>query len=469
MPERTESMPDEVDSDAARKFAALFEGANDAIFIVDVENDSIVDCNPAAEDLVEYSHEELMEMPASDLHPHNLPQFMDFADTVFEAGAGATDEVSCYCKSGDIIPAEMSASVVELDGRPHLVNHIRESTDPEERNWFEGLIEQGKDVITVVKPDGTIRYQSSSIDHELGYEPGEVRNESFLKFVHPDDEDEIQSALQAMIDRSSGFTSYVQFRFRRADGSWAWLEGSVSYRPDTPITGYVINAHDITARVESYQQAAVLNRILRHNLRNDLTVILGHAEMLTDAESTDVTRSAEKIVGKAEDLRDTSAYTKDLMDILETSHIPQQRHDLSTLLNTTVSRLSTRYPDATIQVDAPDELYVRAAPKLDVAIDHVAENALEHNDGESPRLDISVEDTAADEDYVEVSIADNGPGIPDQERAVLVEGTETPLKHGSGLGLWIVNWILTRSGGHVRFDENEPRGSIVTLAVAPSE
>ena len=47
-----------------RTFEAIFEHANDAIFIVDVERDRIVDCNPAAEELVEFSREELLSMDA---------------------------------------------------------------------------------------------------------------------------------------------------------------------------------------------------------------------------------------------------------------------------------------------------------------------------------------------------------------------------------------------------------------------
>jgi PAS domain S-box-containing protein len=469
MSDNSHQTSDSADDRPKRTHKAAFEQANDAIFVVDIENDTIVDCNPAAEELVNYSRDELHSMPASDLHPHNLPEFMNFAERVFDRGHGRTDEVTCYRKGGGIIPSEMSASVVEMDGRPHLVNHIRELTDREERDWFEALIDQGRDLISVVKADGVIRYQSSSIAHELGYEPAAVRGEVFVEFVHPDDTDEVQAALDAMADRSSGYTRQIEFRFRHEDGSWAWLEGSVSFRPETPITGYVINTRDVTSRVESSQQAAVLNRILRHNLRNDLTVILGHAEVLADSDVDQVAESAETIIGKAEDLQETTVYTKDLTDILETSHISQQRHDIPAILKTVVPRLSKRYPDATIDVDVPAELSVRAAPKLDVAIEHVLDNALEHNDAESPTVEVTVRPSPADAEYVEIGVADNGPGIPDLERSVLVEGTESPLKHGSGLGLWLVNWIISRSGGHVTFDENEPRGSVVTLSVAASD
>jgi PAS domain S-box-containing protein len=236
----------QVVSPSKRKFETVFKHANDAIFIVDVENDDIVDANPAAEELVEYSSEELESMPASDLHPHNLSKFMDFAETVFEQGEGWTDEITCYCKSGDIIPAEMSASVIELDGRPHLVNHIRETSDSEQRDWFEVLLEHSSDLITVVKPDGKIRYQSDSVDNILGYSPDDLQNEVYFQYVHPDDKTEIQTALDTMSEGSGGAVQREEYRFRRAGGTWAWLEGIVSYRPDTAISGYLINARDIT-------------------------------------------------------------------------------------------------------------------------------------------------------------------------------------------------------------------------------
>lgn len=67
--------------------------------------------------------------------------------------------------------------------------------------------------------------------------------------------------------------------------------------------------------------------------------------------------------------------------------------------------------------------------------------------------------TDGPEPRVEVGVADDGPGIPDHERAVLEDGRETPLEHGSGLGLWIVVW---KSGGAVEFEPNDPEGTVVT-------
>jgi len=453
---------------AHRKFETIFEHANDAIFIVDVERDSIVDCNPAATDLVEYSRDELLSMPASDLHPHNLDRFMEFAEGVFEDGAGWTDDVTCYGKSGDILPAEMSASVVELDGRPHLVNHIRDRTDREQREWFQGLIEHSSDLITVVKRDRTIRYQSPSLEKGLGYRPEDTRSEPFTDYVHPDDRPAVEEMFDQLTRGTGTVTDRREYRFRRADGSWAWLESIGSHRPDSPITGYVVNSREVSGRKESQQQALVLHRMIRHNLRNRLNVIMAGVEDL--AERCEGLSAADferlfRSTSKLQDLADTAGV---LSDIIESHRVEQTVHDVALLLRESADRLDAAYPDLTVETSAPGQLAVRAGPKLDVAIEQVLENAAEHNDADAPEVRATVEPPTDPGGYVTVEIADNGPGIPVQEQTVLLEGRETPLQHSNGLGLWIVNWIINRSGGTIDFRSNTPRGSRILLRLPPA-
>jgi sensor histidine kinase regulating citrate/malate metabolism len=67
--------------------------------------------------------------------------------------------------------------------------------------------------------------------------------------------------------------------------------------------------------------------------------------------------------------------------------------------------------------------------------------------------------------WVAVSVADDGPGIEPTEYDVLKRGTETPLRHGSGIGLWIVKWGVDHLGGRISFDERDPRGTAVTVCV----
>jgi len=68
---------------------------------------------------------------------------------------------------------------------------------------------------------------------------------------------------------------------------------------------------------------------------------------------------------------------------------------------------------------------------------NLIENGIEHNTGPNPSVRVAVE---LDGDRVQIRIADNGSGIDDYERSILERGTETPLEHGSGLGLWLAKW-----------------------------
>lgn len=446
-------------------YKTIFEHANDAIFVVDFENDSIVDCNPAAADLVEFSREELRSMPASDLHPHNLPEFMDFAEDVLAEGQGWTDDITCYCKSGDIIPAEMSASIVDVDGRPHLVNHIRQTGDRHGRKWFEALIEQSGDLVTVVKPDGNIRYQSPSIANVLGYEPEQVVSESLQDYVHPDDCDRVEDLFEELTNTEGKVTERREFRIRHRDGSWAWLEAIGSHRPDSTVSGYIINSRDISARKQSQQQAAVLQRLIRHNLRNRLNVIMGRASTIAESSADEVADAVETIVESAAKLRETAETTQVLSDFIEAPRIEQTEHNVSIVLEDAVERLRETYPGVSFECTIPEDKVVTAGPKLDVALAHVLENAAEHNDASKPVVTVAVEGPSTPDGYVRIRVGDNGPGIPKQERAVLLEGRETPLNHGSGLGLWIVNWIVNRSGGTIEFQNSQPRGSRVSIGL----
>jgi signal transduction histidine kinase len=97
---------------------------------------------------------------------------------------------------------------------------------------------------------------------------------------------------------------------------------------------------------------------------------------------------------------------------------------------------------------------------LESAIRNVLENAVVHNDGPEPTVEATVE---ADGDGYRIVVADNGPGIPAVERTVFTEARETALEHASGLGLWLVHWIVTESGGDLTIDTREPTGTLVTM------
>jgi len=216
---------------------------------------------------------------------------------------------------------------------------------------------------------------------------------------------------------------------------------------------------------EREQRLGVLNRVLRHNLRNEMTVILNYAELLREtADDGRTEKAASTIVETGRDLTDLSEKARQIEDALDDEALGLREQEVVAIVEGIVADLREEYPDAEITLTAPDTQQVAAVESLWIAIRNVCENALEHTDADEPRVDVTVETEERDgEGRVRIAVADNGPGIPDQEKNVLVEGEETSLQHGSGLGLWLVYWVVDKSRGTLVFDDNDPRGSVVTL------
>jgi signal transduction histidine kinase len=139
--------------------------------------------------------------------------------------------------------------------------------------------------------------------------------------------------------------------------------------------------------------------------------------------------------------------------------------DVTGLLTEVVDGLSDEYPDATFTVSTPDSLHARADSRLKTALSELIENAIVHNDQSTPEVTVTTRSPSKDRtgEWIELVVADNGPGIPDQEQETIERGEETPLQHGTGIGLWIVYWTISLYGGEISIEENTPRGTCVVL------
>lgn len=94
------------------------------------------------------------------------------------------------------------------------------------------------------------------------------------------------------------------------------------------------------------------------------------------------------------------------------------------------------------------------------AFTELVENAIEHGSG---AVTVTLKGRP---DTVAFAVADDGAGIPRQDRDVLLgEGDVEPLYHGGGLGLWLVNWIVNRSGGRLEYEAGADGGCVVRAIV----
>jgi light-regulated signal transduction histidine kinase (bacteriophytochrome) len=208
------------------------------------------------------------------------------------------------------------------------------------------------------------------------------------------------------------------------------------------------------------RELVILHRVLRHNLRNDLNVILSAVERIRESVPAASVASEFDRVEKV--FRRIEKYATDARRIRAVDEGPGQRveFDLASLLREAVTDVER--PE-TVIVDLPDELPVRANYMLPEAVRELVGNALRCEEGDAPEVHISLagED---DGDGTTVRIECDGCSIPRGDLEAIRRGTEDELVHANGLGLWFVSWTIDRSGGDIGFADGE-RGTRIHLTL----
>lgn len=210
------------------------------------------------------------------------------------------------------------------------------------------------------------------------------------------------------------------------------------------------------------QRLTVLNRVLRHDIRNTANLMLGELSKLTEGPDSEPDHAKlEQYVDKIVELSRNARYAE---KTVENTEDPVTSVDVTQIIESVTNDIKTTWQSVTVQVDTPTQAYVASNGLLKPAIENIAVNAVEHNDVNSPRINISVS-SGPDSDEVLIRIADNGPGISEYEREIFEQREETELRHSSGLGLWLVHWIIDDIDGTVEIEQRRPRGTVVTLRV----
>jgi len=275
----------------------------------------------------------------------------------------------------------------------------------------------------------------------------------------------------------AGERAQTETRLER-DGAVRYYDVRITplYRSYGVVSGHLVSLRDVTNRRQREQRIEVLNRLLRHDIRNEMNVVRGNADLLTDSVDPAERDRIDRIVQTVDDIVDRSNKIGRVSEALESERARPVR--LPELLETVAVEARDRYPQADIDLSCPEECWVEGSPALTLAFEELLDNAVEHSsrnpDSQTPRdavehratssastadppLDHVAATVAVDidvtvrDDSVLVRVSDDGPGIADHERAVILAGEETPLQHGSGVGLWLVKWVVRNVGGTLSF------------------
>lgn len=230
------------------------------------------------------------------------------------------------------------------------------------------------------------------------------------------------------------------------------------------VRGKTVVLRDVTRRQTRRQRLQVLSRVLRHNLRNDMSVIQAQAELISDGGVDDPAESASKIYEKSEELISISERAREAQRILASGTEGQGKADVEAVVTSVQEDMAEQYPTVELSTTVATDAAAAVDPTiLETVLRNIVENACEYNDADSPIVGTTVEQT--DGGMLRIITRDNGPGIPEIERRVVETGVEDPLDHGSGMGLWTAKWGVAQMAGSLTFAAATPRGTVVQLEV----
>lgn len=226
------------------------------------------------------------------------------------------------------------------------------------------------------------------------------------------------------------------------------------------------NLEIVSQLIEQRQDITLLDqvvaRILRHNVRNKLTPVIGYANQIKKESETAVGSYADEIIKSSKELEKTSKHAREMRRIVQ-SRSEMTELSLETHVVQTVETVEENISEGELVVNIRDAPEVTAHPEFGTALRHLVRNGFEHNTSDDPRVEITVAETAAGST---IEIVDNGSGIDENELDILGEHGESALQHGSGAGLWIVDRVIEYSEARIEFDTSD--GTTVTITF-PSE
>jgi PAS domain S-box-containing protein len=308
----------------------------------------------------------------------------------------------------------------------------------------------------------------------FGVEPEtKMTYESYLALIHPDDRSFVEERVSA-----APRNGHIEFEHRvaRPDGSVRWVlcRLAVTDENDGSLFGTVQDLTEwkrLHEQIEQANRIATLGRVVAtigHEFNNVLMGMQPFAELIRRMSTEPkITAAAAQILNGVTRARAMTS------DILRMTQIPQpklQTVDLAPWLETIapeIEVLAGSRVRVEIEVPAPGTAMVRCDPtQLQQVITNLATNA---RDAMPQGGTLTIRTVAGDQDRVCIDVADTGAGIPADALPRIFEPLFTTKASGTGIGLSVVQQVITRAGGSITVDSVVGSGTVFHIELLKAE
>ncbi|XGI83542.1 PAS domain S-box protein [Halorutilales archaeon Cl-col2-1] len=319
----------------------------------------------------------------------------------------------------------------------------------------------------IVNSRPVIRDVNTAFTETFGYEKDEVLNKSINDIIVPNFLSEEANKFDKRTEEGKVNNAIVERE--TANGIRKFVYMGIPYGDGEDKRGFAVYL-DIHSYKQKESRLMVLHRILRHNLRNSITVISGFADKIESvSDDEEILESIQSINERTEYLSHISRESDRIKRALE-KDFENRPVDIAEIVKDIRDEYTELYPKASIEISVDEPVCVKADPAVNMAIKSLVENSIEHNDLADPEVMLKTDCCSKGSNWIELHVIDNAPIIPEQEKETITGDSYTDeLRHGSGLGLWLVKWITESCEGVVEFKKKgEERGNDIVLHLRES-
>ncbi len=476
-----------------QKLCEAFRNAAVGVAITD-ENGWFVEVNDAFTEITGYSAAELRQRDFLTItHPDDLETPLEARTHLVDDGDAIVCEKRYIRRDGSVVWVRSNVSVLlrpERQKKRYIVlcEDVTEARDAEQRlrdseTRFRSLIERSLDLITILRKDGVILYESPAIERLLGYYSEELVGRNAFDYVHPEDLPAVLKELSYELP-ALGTTSRMLFRFLHKNGTWRYMEGAATNLSNDPVVGGIVaNCRDVTERVETQRRlrdalatareaTELKSRFLAnmsHEIRTPMNGVVGLSELLLTTPLIDEQReyvegiqySADVLLRLIGDILDFSKIEAGKLDIDRTVY---SLH--STLLNVAEqvgAQCRAKQLQFELEMDPslPDRI-IGDGIRLRQVLTNLVGNAIKFTKSGCVRVSACAADNAR---AFRITVRDTGVGIPREHQSKLfasftqADSSTTRQFGGTGLGLAISKQLVELMGGTIGFTSVVGQGS----------
>lgn len=455
-----------------REYEQIFNGVNDAIAIFDPETLSFASVNDSYHELVGCDDlERIRDLGIEGLSAtedgYTPERGKELIQTVARSGEPKTIEWKLAPPDEEQSWIEVTLATAEIGGERRVLSIQRDITERKRREReFEQIFNGVTDVIGVYDPQtAELLDVNDTMCELLGYDRDTIIDmdpEEVTATALGFDADTIGEVVRD-VAKSGDPVRDIEWALRTASGDVVWLEVNATLTEIGGEQRVVTIARDVTGRRDREERVQVLNRVLRHNVRNDMDAVLGYTATIEETAEDEVVREyAESVHDIANSLLELSGKARAASQMLQDNEDPENRR-VGTVLESVVADLRESHDEATIQLSSAEAPAPADTAVFRLVLSELVENAVEHG-GDSPKVEIETTPSTAN-DETRITVRDDGPGISDRVLTPFRADGESPFQHNHGIGLWLVNWGVRQLGGGIEFERPADGGTVVHLSL----